>query len=78
MTISQTREIDRITAVSDSGRAYVVVVLQEFIERTPIGRPREWLPGIKSYELESGMPVNFVDDDTFRIVQTDEVIKKVS
>ena len=68
--------IGKYVAQSDGGDRHVVLEYQEFIEvETKDGR--EFIPGMKEYHLETGGRVNWVDDDTFKIVQSGAILKRV-
>lgn len=72
------REVARIKAKADNGKIYTVVTIQEFIEATAISdTSARWIKGMKRLELEDGSPVNYVDDKTFEIVTTDQIIRAV-
>lgn len=74
---TETREIDEFEARDDNGNTYTVTEYQEFIESRTINRPVEWIPGLKSLELDDGSKVNFIDDNTFKIVATDTIIHRI-
>ena len=69
-------EIDRFYAVDSNGNSYVVVILQDFIEshtRSGISR----IPGMKEAQTIDGLTLNTSDGETFEIVQTGTIIRKV-
>ena len=72
------REIDRFRAKSDEGHTYVVVIYQEFHRVEEVGSPTaSWVPGMKRLALSDGSPLNRIDDNTFKIVFTNKIIRKV-
>jgi hypothetical protein len=71
------RETDRVTAQSDDGRTYTVIEYTKFFRHQPISQAAQTLKGTKHYELKDGSPVNWVDDDSFEIVENGEIIRKV-
>lgn len=72
------RQIDCFDAKTNDGRRYSVVVYQEFVDATAMGdQTRKWLPGLKRAELSDGSSLNRIDNDTFKIVATDEIIRKI-
>ena len=71
------RVIDRFKARDDDGNAYVVVECQDFNEYRTLSEPTQWVPGLKSLMLDDGSSVNFIDDNTFKIVKTDTIIRRV-
>ena len=72
------QEIGRCTAVADDGTMYTVITYQHFTRSNLISGPQQWIPGTKHMALLNGESVNYIDDETFQIVQTDEIIRKVS
>ncbi len=71
------REFERFDAKADDGSIYTVIGYQQFIEARTVDQPTQWLKGMKHYELDDGSPVNYVDAKTFKIVMTDQIIRKV-
>lgn len=70
------KEVDRFQAESDDGDVYTVVVFQEFIEfRSMTGN--DWKPGLRELKLLDGSHVNEIDSETFQILDTDEIIRKI-
>ena len=71
------RRIAQHTMRSDDGRTYIVDEYQEFIDvGTKDGE--DCLPGMKYLQLADGSKVNFVDDDTFKIVRSGTILQRVS
>lgn len=72
------REVERFSAISDSGKHYTIVVYQNFIDVTTLNsQNREELPGLKSMITSTGLTVNYIDPNNFQIVQTGEHLRKV-
>jgi len=62
---------------SDDGRSYVVHEYQEFIHAgTKDGD--DWIPGMKFLELADGSKVNYIDDNTFKIVRFDTTLRRLA
>ena len=60
---------------SEDGRSYVVHEYQEFIDAgTKDGGA--WVPGMKYLELSDGSKVNYIDEDTFKIVGTGTILRR--
>ncbi len=73
------RRIETFDAAKVCGVRVTVNVFQEFVEATAMGdTARQWIPGMKRMELGDGSPVNYIDANTFKIVETDEIIRKVA
>jgi len=69
--------IDEFEAESDEGEIYTVLTYQRVIEtRLLSGEVRE-SRGAKRFILNDGSPVNWIDEKTFKIVLTDQVIRKI-
>lgn len=71
------KEISRFEAQSDSGERYTVIEYQTMIEFQPISGPKSFVGGTKELLLANGSDVEFIDDDTFQIVKTDKVIRRI-
>ena len=70
------REIGRFSAKSDSGQVYVIIEHQEYNQVRTLKVDTE-LPSLKSWVTSTGLFVNQIDAETFQIVQTDEIVRKV-
>jgi hypothetical protein len=71
------KQTGRHVAQTDGGTRYVVLEFQEYLASRALDEETQWIPGMKEYRLESGGRVNYVDDDTFEIVTTGAIIKRV-
>lgn len=69
-------EINRFKARSDSGSVYTVVEYQTIIHFEGLSSGGS-MKGTKSLVLSDGRHVNYIDENTFKIVATDEIIRKV-
>lgn len=70
-------ESGRWKATSDNGTVHTVIEYQAIEVFRPISGPSTRLKGVRSLYLSDGRAVNYIDADTFQIVDTDEVIRKV-
>ncbi|MEX2216946.1 MAG: hypothetical protein WD768_22730 [Phycisphaeraceae bacterium] len=68
MSLKHTRQIAEFTAQGAGGRAYVVQVIQEFID---VGCG-ELAPGLKSLRTDEGLSVNRIERGSYELVQTGE------
>jgi hypothetical protein len=66
------KEINRYRCVGDSGREYTVIERQNFTRIQPLNSPAQDLPGTLDWILSDGGAVNFIDDNTFQILNTDD------
>ena len=69
-------EIARFRAKTEAGREYVIVQYQEYFSVPSFDDPDE-TPGRKWMTTSAGLPVNYIDPETFKIVQTDEIVRKI-
>lgn len=69
-------KVRTIKAQKPNGAVMEIDEWQEFVEVTSKDSPtREYIPGLKRYTLRlGGGAVNFVDDKTFKVVSTGEVL----
>ena len=61
---------------ADDGTIYEVDEIQEYISSRPHSGGERWIPSLKRLELTDGSHVNHIDDDTFEIVSTGEIIRR--
>jgi len=71
------QQIDRFKAVSDDGTDFTVVIYQEMVVSRPLGGDVQYIKGLKRCALSDGRHVNMIDATTFKIVSTDQVIRKI-
>jgi hypothetical protein len=72
------RMIDAFDAVSSNGKRCRIQIFQDFLEVTSMGQAaRSYLPGLKRASLSDGTPLNHIDDDTFKNVETDEIVQRI-
>jgi hypothetical protein len=69
--------IARYRVTGDSGQQYEVIEYDRQFDHLTGGQSRSYSEG-RSWRLADGSPVNYNrSDDTFKIVQTDEVLRKI-
>jgi hypothetical protein len=72
-----TKQIGIFKAKSDAGETYTVTEFQEYISvLTNIGNNNEF-EGIKRWKTSTGSEVKQIDSNTYRIVPSNEIIRKV-
>lgn len=71
------KEIDQFQVISESGKEYTVTVYQEDIDVSSHDNPNATIPGHKRALTLEGYHVNFIDDNTFRIVETNEIVHSI-
>ena len=76
--MSPKREIDRFLVKTKSGKAYTIVQLQDY-EDIPTGGsvPPSELTGLMSFLTTTDLRVAYIDAETFKIISTDEIVRKV-
>jgi len=62
---------------ADDGTVYEVDEIQEFTGSSSLSGGRKWIPTLTRLELPDGSHANHIDDDTFEIVATGEIIRRV-
>jgi hypothetical protein len=75
MTIN-TRIVNRFSAESKSGKVYQIIVLQDFIDGYP-AYPNGEIPGATEYRTDNNLHVEVINYTTFRIVESDEIVKRL-
>ncbi len=70
-------EIRRFKAVDSEGNVYTVIEKQKFMQAAALDGKQSQAAGSRRLMLPDGEPVNFIDDDTFEIVRSDTIIRKV-
>jgi hypothetical protein len=71
------KEIKRYRCTGDSGRGYNVIERRNFTRFQPLRGPAQDVPGTQDWILSDGRHVNFIDDNTFQILDTDEFVRKI-
>ena len=75
--MSSIREIGRFFAKTDSGKEYEVIQYQRYEDVTTMDSPEEEIPTTKFMKTTNDLDVHYIDSETFEIVQTNEIIRKV-
>ena len=71
------REIERFDAMSEDGDRFTLIHGQYIIETVAQDGTRTRAPGIEFFTTADGDPVNRIDDDTFEIVRTAMIVKRI-
>lgn len=75
--MSREVEIERFKVRSDQGVEYTIIMYQSFIPApSPDDRNGE-IKGMKRLVTSSGLTVNYIDPETFKILQTNEIVRKL-
>jgi hypothetical protein len=67
-------ELDRFTAKDDAGKEYTVIEYQEYI---PDRNSDAETTGLKRWTTTEELHLHYIDDKTFKIFETGEIIRKV-
>jgi hypothetical protein len=78
MTMRSKEEIDRFVAMDEEGNEYIIICLQTITKSQSLDGKFSITKGTKELRLENGEPVNFVDAETYKIVTTDKILKKIT
>jgi hypothetical protein len=70
-------ETRRFRALKDDGNIVTVIELQEQIRFRPLSGTASVVAGAKVLTLSDGSHVNFIDEDTFKIVETGEIVRRL-
>lgn len=71
------KETERFNALSDTGKMYTIVTYQEFLPTLNIRNPFDKIPGEKIMETTESQAVKCIDETTFQIIATGEILHKV-
>jgi hypothetical protein len=76
MSIKRVDVIENFTATDKDGRIFNLRTTQQIIDASSFGNPHGEVPGIKSMSLSDGSPVNYIDENTFQVVQTGTILTR--
>lgn len=71
------KEVQRIQAQGDDGARYTVIEYVWVTELHPISGEPSSVKGAREWRLDDGRHVNMIDAETFEILDTDEIIRKL-
>jgi hypothetical protein len=71
------REVERFIAKTDKGKEYTIIHYQEYLTANDFDGEDE-IEGLEGYTTSEGLFVNRIDSKTFQIVETNEVVRKVT
>ena len=75
--IDHIEHIETHHCTGSDGQEYTVLVLQEFIDASTLNDPDAIEPGLRQLQLSNGSPVNFVEENKYKIVQTGVILTVV-
>ncbi|WP_454762267.1 hypothetical protein [Caulobacter segnis] len=65
--------VERFTVETETGARYTILLIQEY--RSGAGGR---IPALRRYDVQGGGHANYIDDDTVRIVATNELARRVA
>ncbi len=77
MTIKRVAEKERFKVRTDTGKEYTVIIYQEYIDVSSLDNPHAEIEGFKELRTSSGLHLNFIDPKTFKVVETNEIVRKL-
>jgi hypothetical protein len=70
------KEIERFLALDSNGNEYIIVIYRTYEWVVTFGKPGEWV-GLSKRIACNGKPVNYIDEDTYKILdRPDNIIVK--
>ncbi len=75
--MNRTAVINRFSARANNGKEYVIIEYQKYIDAGAGDHPNDEIPGVKDYRTTTGLQVVYIDSETFKILETDEIVRKV-
>jgi hypothetical protein len=70
-------EVKRFLAKSDDGKYYTIIEYQSYTSTATLENPHGEIAGFKRLVTSTGLQVNFIDAETFKIVETNETLRKL-
>jgi hypothetical protein len=67
-------EIDRFKARSDDGKEYTIIQYQDYIQDRNSDAET---PGLKRLTTSEDLHVHIIDEKTFKIFETGEIVRKI-
>jgi hypothetical protein len=75
--MGRTAEIGRYLVISDNGTEYTIIESQYFISIRNADKSMGEIPGVRDLITTTGKVVNAINDTTFQIAGTKEILHKV-
>jgi len=70
-------ERERYIAKTDDGKTYTILRYGEFVPIRTSYSPHSEIAGKPRFSTSTGLAVHFIDAETFKIVETDEIVRIV-
>lgn len=69
--------VENFKAKGKDGTIYTVHIYQNISEFKPLSGPKQRAGGTKDARLADGRHLNWIDEDTFQVLDNDEIIKRI-
>jgi putative component of toxin-antitoxin plasmid stabilization module len=69
--------VEKFDAKTDNGKVYRIVVRQSRVDMGSLDDPHASKPGLREFRTDDGGPVSMKDEQTFEIVRTGEIARRV-
>ena len=76
-SVKRIKEISQFKVINESGKEYIIIQYQEYVNAGSGDHPNDEIPGRKLFLTYDGALVNYVDSKTFEIFATKEIVRKV-
>lgn len=70
-------KIGSFLARTDSGKEYTIIEYQEAVSAPSFDAPTGKVAGLCTYLTSTGLDVSQIDAKTFKVIQTNELVRKV-
>jgi hypothetical protein len=70
-------ETERFLVKTDTGKEYIIIQYQEYISVDSLNDPHAEIKGLKRLATSTGLHVNYINPETFKVVETNEIVRKV-
>ena len=75
--MTREEERERFLAKTDDGTTYTIVRYARFVSTPTPNLPRAEMEGKHRFSTSTGLAVNYVNPETFEIVETGEIVRTV-
>lgn len=76
--INQVEKVDTFLCRSDDGTIYEIEEWQRYVQQRMVDGETMRALGTRKFQTSSRTPVNPIDDNTFMIVETDTIVRRVT
>ena len=69
-------KVEQFLGQTDTGKQYVIIKTQEYFDADDVDGSGD-VESITSYSTPDGLRINMIDPETFQIIKTHEIVRKV-